>query len=228
MPIRINLLAEAQAAEQARRRDPVKLSAWIGGFIICLVALWSLKLQFDIYFVGKALKSQEAQWSSLQKQYSQVLTNRAMTTKLEGNMASLERFSTNRFLWGSLLDAIQQTTVDDIVVRGIKGSIVYKHVEFVPAKDIDGKKIPAVPAASIEQVTVLIDGRDFGPPEDQTYSKYKDKLNGFPFFLPRIAKGGGFKLGDNLGRVTADPQDAARRFVDFTLSCKFPEVSRNE
>ena len=30
MPIRINLLAEQQAAEEARRRDPVKRALWVG------------------------------------------------------------------------------------------------------------------------------------------------------------------------------------------------------
>ena len=39
MPIRINLLAEAQAAEEMRRKDPVKRAVWIGGFVIFLVLL---------------------------------------------------------------------------------------------------------------------------------------------------------------------------------------------
>ena len=229
MPIRINLLAEAQAAEQARRRDPVKLSAWIGGFLICLVALWSLKLQCDIYFAGKTLRVEEAQWSSLQRQYAEVLTNRALQTRMEGKLASLDRLSTNRFLWGSVMDALQQTTIDDIVIRSFKGSVVFKHVDFVPAsKTPEGRTILAVPPASIEQVAVTIDGRDFGVPEDQTYSKYKDALNHFPFFLSRISQGEGFTLDGSLGKLTADPQDPSKRFVDFTLSCKFPEVRRNE
>ena len=34
MPIRLNLLAEAQAAEEARRRDPVKRAVWMAALII--------------------------------------------------------------------------------------------------------------------------------------------------------------------------------------------------
>ncbi len=34
MPIRLNLLAEAQAAEEMRRRDPVKRALWLAGLII--------------------------------------------------------------------------------------------------------------------------------------------------------------------------------------------------
>lgn len=228
MPIRINLLAEAQAAEQARRRDPVKLSAWIGGFLICLVALWSLKLQCDIFFAGKTLKAEEGQWNSLQKQYAEVLTNRVMQTRMEAKLVSLDRLSTNRFLLGSLLDALQRTMIDDITVRGFKSSVFFQQVEPVPSKkNPEGRIIPAIPAAAIEQVTVTIEGRDFGVPEEQTYSKYKDTLNQFPFFLSRFGQSEGFTLG-SLGKVTADPQDPSKRFVDFALSCKFPEVRRNE
>ena len=45
MPIRINLLAEAQAAEELRRKNPVKRGIWIGGFLVLVVILWIAKLQ---------------------------------------------------------------------------------------------------------------------------------------------------------------------------------------
>jgi len=41
MPIRLNLLAEAQAAEEARRRDPVKRAIWIGALLVSVVLVWS-------------------------------------------------------------------------------------------------------------------------------------------------------------------------------------------
>ena len=48
MPLRINLLAEAQAAEELRRRNPVKRALWIGGFIVALILLWSSTLQVQL------------------------------------------------------------------------------------------------------------------------------------------------------------------------------------
>ena len=50
MPIRINLLAEAQAAAELRRKNPVKRGIWIGSFLVCVVLLWIAKLQLDISF----------------------------------------------------------------------------------------------------------------------------------------------------------------------------------
>ena len=38
MPIRLNLLAEAQALEESRRRDPVKRAVWAGVFLVLALA----------------------------------------------------------------------------------------------------------------------------------------------------------------------------------------------
>jgi uncharacterized membrane protein YiaA len=48
MAISINLLAEAQAAEEQRRKDPVKRAALAAGFVVFLVALWATTLQLRI------------------------------------------------------------------------------------------------------------------------------------------------------------------------------------
>ena len=37
---RINLLAEAQAAEELRRRDPVKRATWLGAFLVAAILAW--------------------------------------------------------------------------------------------------------------------------------------------------------------------------------------------
>ena len=45
MPIRINLLAESQALEDMRRRDPVKRAIWVGVFLGLVILAWSSSLQ---------------------------------------------------------------------------------------------------------------------------------------------------------------------------------------
>ena len=40
MPIRINLLSEALAEEDLRRRDPVKRAIFIGVFLVALSLVW--------------------------------------------------------------------------------------------------------------------------------------------------------------------------------------------
>ena len=41
MPIHINLLAEAQAAEELRRHDPVKRAIFIGISLVVVALMWS-------------------------------------------------------------------------------------------------------------------------------------------------------------------------------------------
>jgi hypothetical protein len=47
MPIKINLLAEAQIAEDLRRSDPVKRAIFIGALLVALALVWSSSLQLE-------------------------------------------------------------------------------------------------------------------------------------------------------------------------------------
>ena len=63
-------MAEAQALEEARRRDPVKLGIWIAGFFVVLVVLWMEKLQLDIYLARNDWGTLNAQWKAKEEQYN--------------------------------------------------------------------------------------------------------------------------------------------------------------
>ena len=65
MPIRINLLAEAQAAEEMRRKDPVKRAVWIGGFAVFVVLLCAATLQFKIIVAKSEVSGLRSQIVSL-------------------------------------------------------------------------------------------------------------------------------------------------------------------
>ena len=75
MPIRINLLAEAQALEDARRRDPVKRVILAGVFAIVLILVWSSSLMVRT-MIGKGELSQlEGSLNSRTNAYRQILEN---------------------------------------------------------------------------------------------------------------------------------------------------------
>jgi len=52
MAIRLNLLAETQAAEELRRKDPVKRVGWIGALLIAIMLVWSSSLQLKAKLVN--------------------------------------------------------------------------------------------------------------------------------------------------------------------------------
>src|SRR6185369_14992967 len=116
MPIRINLLAEAQVAEEMRRKDPVKRSIWIGAFLVFVVLLVSATLQFKIMAVRSEVTALQASWKTIEKQVLEVNEHRNSTRELEKKLSAIDQFTTNRMLWANTLDALQHTPVAGVQI----------------------------------------------------------------------------------------------------------------
>lgn len=123
MPIRINLLAEQQAAEEARRRDPVKRALWAGGFVVGLVLLCSGYVQLKLIRLKSELARQEAQWKRNEPTFLQVSNEVREAVSIRNKLDSLQRYATNRFLWANVLDALQHPTTEKVRVVNLKGEI---------------------------------------------------------------------------------------------------------
>src|SRR5205809_6545111 len=112
MPIRLNLLAEAQAAEEARRRDPVKLAIRISAILIFFVLLWSGFLFWKVRAAQQDLQTQEGYWKKDEKNFELVVSRQKEMLDIESKLSALTRLSTNRFLWGSVLNGLQQAAAE--------------------------------------------------------------------------------------------------------------------
>jgi hypothetical protein len=225
MPIRINLLAEAQAAEELRRKNPVKRAIWIGGFLVCVVLLWVTKLQLDIFYEQKTYNGIEAEWKNKTAKYTAVTSERDKIADVNGKLAQLESLSTNRFLWAPVLNALQKAMVDNVQVTRLKGDQTYVMEE---GHDLgSGSTRRHIPGAMIEKVSLTIEAKDLRPTE-QNYTKFKESLCTYDFFAKRLQRRDGFVMDGILGALTVDPVDPSKQFVTFTLASHFPEVRRNE
>ena len=109
MPIRLNLLAEAQAAEEQRRKDPVKLGIYVAAFLACLILLWAVLLQCRMMGANSKLNGLEVKWKSIEKDYLTAVDAQRKSIEAEQKLSSLHQMTTNRFLLGSVLNAFQQT-----------------------------------------------------------------------------------------------------------------------
>jgi hypothetical protein len=116
MPIQINLLAEQQAAEEARRRDPVKRALWVGGSLVGLMVLWIVLLQIALGRAGSVLSRYETQLQASDENSKEARARWAESNEIESRLASLQRYTTNRFFYALLLDAMQQIMVSDVRV----------------------------------------------------------------------------------------------------------------
>ncbi|MEI8041555.1 MAG: hypothetical protein WCL11_09115, partial [Verrucomicrobiota bacterium] len=129
MPIRLNLLAEAQAAEEARRRDPVKRAIWLGILAVVLILVWSSSLQLKAMLLRSDVSRLEGQLAFKTNDYRAVLDDQSKTAEMKQKLDALRRLSANRLLNGTLLNALQQTTVDDIQLVRLRLDQSYVLVE---------------------------------------------------------------------------------------------------
>jgi len=224
MPIRINLLAEAQAAAELRRKNPVKRGIWIGSFLVCVVVLWIVNLQLNIFFEQKNYNNIEADWKGKMTKYASVTNEYVKITDVERKLAQLDYLSTNRFLWAPVLNALQQTMVDQVQVTRVKGDQLDIHED---AHDVGtGTNLHRFYPAMVEKTTLTIEAKDLKP-DDESYGKYKKSLSDFDFFETRLQRHG-FVMAGILGPRTLDPVDPNKQFVTFTLAAQFPEERHDD
>src|SRR5215471_5454602 len=114
MPIRLNLLAEAQAAEESRRRDPIKRVLWGAGLIIAVMLVWSSSLQVKAMLARSEVSRLTGQMGSRTNAYAMVTAKLRKTQEIRQKLEALDKLSANRFLNATLLNALQQSTVDDV------------------------------------------------------------------------------------------------------------------
>ena len=224
MPIRINLLAEAHAAEEARRKDPVKRAGIIAAGVVAVVAAWAGSLQVRIISSNSELNTLQAKWRGIEKQYESVVAQRRKTMDAEERLLALQQYTTNRFLWGTALNAFQQSImgVEDVHVTRFKGEQAYVLTDEVKAKPNDPAS--GKPATSMEKISWLIEAVDACPQPGAQVNRFKQSIASVPYFQNNLQKTNGVLL-----TALSAPQvgSAARTpYVTFTFQCYFPEKVR--
>jgi hypothetical protein len=226
MPIRINLLAEAQAAEESRRKDPVKRAALVAVCLVFLIALWSSALQFKIMRVKSELTSIDSKWRSIQKDYQEAVECQRKAIEADQKLSALQQLTTNRFLWGTVLNAFQQTLngLDDVQVVHLKTEQLFTQNEETKARTNDSRVIPGRPASATERVTLKIDAMDTSTPFGSRVSKFKESIAHVPWFRDSLEKTNGVKLISR-GAPQTRP-DGKGYLVLFSLEAYFPDKTR--
>ncbi len=221
MPIFINLLAEQQAAEDLRRRDPVKRAVWIGGFVVALVAVWVGFLQVKIFAANSALASVESKWKAMEQSTEQVAKNLKKTAEIERKLAALQTLAKSRFLWANTLNALQSTIVDNVHVVRLRSEQSYS---LAPTKTgADAKN--AKPAGARERILFTIEAKDFANPAELNHNRFISEISGAKTFAEQLPKTGGVRLKDRLP-PQPDPADPSRNFILFSIECRYPEKER--
>ncbi len=120
MPIRINLLAEEQAAEEMRRRDPIKRAIFAGAALAALMLGWIGITQMNVMAARRELADHAARLQKVDDSSKEIRSQQRMVGDFQAKAKALEKYSHHRFFWGTLLDAVQQVTVENVRLMEIK------------------------------------------------------------------------------------------------------------
>jgi hypothetical protein len=232
MPIRINLLAEQQAADELRRRDPVKRAIWIGGFIVGVMAVWSAYLQVRLMAATSEVDRYESEWRKLEAGYKKVMSNMEAAAEAERKWGALQSLATNRFLWASPLNALQfvMATVDDVQIKAFRTAQSYAISEGVkPSTNAVGIVSRGKPGTSREKVMFTLDGKDTskevkdpGKRATDGVFKLQEAINNYPYFKTNQVKSQLITRSPD----QIDPSNPTKRYSTFSLGCDFPEITR--
>lgn len=228
MPIRINLLAETQAIEDQRRRDPVKRVILAGVVLVAGMLAWSSSLMVKSIVVKSDSNRMEGELNSRTNDYRQVLENKRKLAEDFQKLAALHRLSTNRFLVGNFLDAFQQISVESVQLVRLKLDLNYTVTEEVKAaKKEDGEEAApttaAKPASSTEKISFALNARDNSPGAGDAVNRFRDALATASYFKATLGDQNGIRL-KSLSAPQTDTE--GKPFILFALEASLPEKKR--
>ena len=216
MAIRINLLAEAQAQEDQRRRDPVKRFV-LGGIVLVLAILaWWGSLTTKTIITKAELSTLESNLNARTNEYRVILDNQRRLGEGKLKLEALRRLATNRFLVGNLLQALQKTTMENVQLVRLK-----LDQSYLVADEAKGAK--AKPATATEKIVLTLNAKDSSPVPGDAVNKFQDALGAAPYFLDALGSASAFHL-TSLSPPQTDPD--GKSFVLFMLEAHFPEKTR--
>jgi hypothetical protein len=125
MAIKINLLADLQAAEESRRKDPIKRAVFGGCALLVLVLGWICTTQMQVWAARHDLNSQLTRLKGVEETSKQAKNRQVASLEAESRLKALDRYSSNRFFWGTFLDALQHVSVDGIRLTEVRAEQRY-------------------------------------------------------------------------------------------------------
>jgi hypothetical protein len=208
MPIQINLLHEALAQEDLRRRDPVKRAIFWSALALALTLVWYSSTSLEHMVANSDFSKAQAEVQAHTNDYNIVVANLKKITDVQNHLKSLDELSSARFLQGNLMNALQKLYVPNVCLMRMQVNQTYT------------RKSPT----SIAEHTVLtLDAKDFSANPGDQVNHYKDAISGLDYFKSNLDTNGGVNLSN-----LSPPQSASdnKPFVLFTVECHFSDQTR--
>ncbi len=186
--------------------------------------VWSSSLLLKGMLVKGSLSRVEGRMNALTNDYKQVLDNQKLVADITHKLTSLRQLTTNRFLNGTLLNALQKATHDDVQLVHFRVMQEYTVVEETKARTNANRVTPAKPGYATERITLVLDASDASSSPGEQVLKFKEMLANSDYFQAVLGKTNEIIL-KNQGAPQVNPE-TGRECVMFTLECRYPERKR--
>lgn len=221
MPIRINLLTEVLAQDDLRRRDPVKRVAYLGTFLVALSLVWYSSEWLNYKMAQNKLSQIQDQIQTHTNEFSRVQTDMKKLADSQRRLSSLQQLSSNRFLQGNLMNALQQIYVPNVQLIRVRLDQSYAIKEGTPAPTEGADAGKASPSKSTERITLILDAKDSSTNPGDQVNRYKSSLAKLDYFRTNLQTN-----GIRLSNLSPAQSSSSKPFVMFTLECRFTDKTR--
>ncbi|HZT23752.1 MAG TPA: hypothetical protein VFB55_12675 [Verrucomicrobiae bacterium] len=215
MPIRINLLAESRAAEEMRRRDPVKRGAVLGGVLVLACLGWAGVVAVSVSVARSTLASQQAAIATKTNAYQRVVAEQQALIRTRGRLTALARLADARFLQGNLLNALQHATVNDVQLTQLQLEQTYSLIEGPHGHTNDNHVC--------ENILLRLTARDSSPNPGDGVNRFQNAIAHESYFAAMLSRTNAVQLA---APPSAVQTDSDRPYVTFVLNCRFAEHVR--
>lgn len=216
----LNLIAEDLEQRERRRRDPVRHVAIAACVILAFLLAWAGQLKVRLWQVERELRNDKAEREQWERMRREITLARGRLAEANHTFGALQTHYTNRFVFASALNALQFAAMDDIQLTRLT---LLESVSTVEAKKgINEKnlKIPRKPGFTTEKVSLTVQAKNFGGPEER--EKFIEKIATVPYFKQQLRKEEPVVLRNHMARQV-DPLDPSKTFNLFTIECMYPD-----
>jgi hypothetical protein len=142
---------------------------------------------------------------------------------INNKLTALKKLSDSRLLQGTLLNALQQCSVDNMQLTRLKIDQGYVRVEGTPTvTNSSGRITPGRPGQVTEKVVLTLDARDFSANPGSQFGSLKSVIANNPYFKTMLETNGIQLASQSAPQTGAD----GRQSVLFTLECHYPDKIR--
>lgn len=224
MPIRINLLAEALAEEDLRRRDPVKRSMYLGALLVVFALVWFGSTFMEYVLAKRSYTNIQALIQSKSNDVVVVKSNLKKIAESQQRLDDLNKLRAARFFQGNLLNTMQQIYVPNVQLIRLRVEQSYILHGGVAAKTNNFGVVAGRPATSTEHILLTIDAKDFSPNPGDQVNRFKDRLLQSEYFKSCLESNNAVRLS-SLSAPQASVGDS-KPYVLFSLECRFQDKTR--